>query len=89
MCLYTGKPGLGFQTTKAPIKLVALLLLAYSCIVTVYILWLFLTVPGTMVGMQYVSVLFPDHAHLLFVTRILESVMSKLATSGITIFLLV
>ena len=39
-------------------------LLAYSCIVTINGLWLFLMVPW--VGMQYVIVEFPDHTHLLF-----------------------
>ena len=45
-------------------KLVALLLLSYSCIVTINVLWLFLTVPW--VGLQYVIVVFPDHTHLPF-----------------------
>ena len=45
-------------------KLVALLLLSYRCIVTINILWLFLTVAR--VGLQYVIVVFPDHTHLLF-----------------------
>ena len=45
-------------------KLVALLLLSYRCIVTLNVLWLFLTVPW--VGLQCVIVVFPDHTHLLF-----------------------
>ena len=45
-------------------KLVALLLLSYRCIVTINVLWLFLTVPW--VGLQYVILVFPDHTHLLF-----------------------
>ena len=45
-------------------KLVALLLLSYRCIVTINVLWLFLTVPW--VGLPYVIVVFPDHTHLLF-----------------------
>ena len=45
-------------------KLVALLLLSYRCMVTIHVLWLFLAVPW--VGMQCVSVVFPDHTHLLF-----------------------
>ena len=45
-------------------KLVALLLLSYRCIVTKYILWLFLGVPW--IGLQCVIVVFPDHTHLLF-----------------------
>ena len=44
-------------------KLVALLLLSYRCIVTINALWLFLPVP--LVGLQFVIVLFPEHAHLL------------------------
>ena len=46
-------------------KLVALLLLSYRCIVTIHVLWLFLTVPW--VVLQYVIVVFLDHTHLLFV----------------------
>ena len=45
-------------------KLVALLLLSCRCIVTINVLWLFLTV--SWVGLQYVIVVFPDHTHLLF-----------------------
>ena len=45
-------------------KLVALLLLSYRCIVTINVLWLFLTVRW--VGLQYVIVVFPDHTHLIF-----------------------
>ena len=45
-------------------KLVALLLLSYRCIVTVNVLWLFLTVPW--VGLQCVIVVFPDLNYLLF-----------------------
>ena len=41
-----------------------MLLLYYSCIVTINVLWLFLTV--SWVGLQYVIVVFPDHTHLLF-----------------------
>ena len=44
-------------------KLFALLLLSYRCIVIVNDLWLFLTVPWG--GLQCVSVVFPDHTHLL------------------------
>ena len=46
--------------------MVVLLLLSYICIVTINVLWLFLTVPW--VGLQYVVVVFPDHNHLLFHT---------------------
>ena len=52
---------------KRKIKLVALLLLPYNCIVTINVLRLFLTVPW--VGLQCVIVIFPDHTHLLFVTE--------------------
>ena len=45
-------------------KLVALLLLSYRYIVTINILWLFLTVLWA--GLQYVIVVFPDHTHLIF-----------------------
>ena len=45
-------------------ELVALLLLPNGYLVTVYFLWLFLTVPW--VGLQCVIVVFPDHTHFLF-----------------------
>ena len=45
-------------------KLFALLLLSYRCIVTINVLWLFLTV--LWVGLQCVIVVFPDHTHLFF-----------------------
>ena len=44
-------------------KLVALLLLSYRCIVTINVLWLFLTMPW--VGLQCMIVVFPDPTHLL------------------------
>ena len=43
---------------------VALLKLSNGCLVTVYILLLFLMVPW--VGLQCVIVIFPDHIHLFF-----------------------
>ena len=43
---------------------VVLLLLSYGCLVTVNVLWLFLTVPW--VGLQCAIVVFPDHTHLPF-----------------------
>ena len=46
-------------------KLVALLVLSYRCIVTLNVMWLFLTVPC--VDVQCVIVVFPDHTHLLFI----------------------
>ena len=45
-------------------ELIDLLLLSSWCLVTVSILWLFLTVPW--VGLQCVIVVFPDLTHLLF-----------------------
>ena len=45
-------------------KVVALLLLTYRCIVTVKVMWLFLTVPW--VGLQCVILVFPDHTQFLF-----------------------
>ena len=50
---------------KSKRKLVALLLLSCRRIVTVNVLWLFLTVPW--VGLQCAIVVFPDHTLLLFV----------------------
>ena len=47
-------------------NMVALLLLSYRCIVTINVLWLFLTVPWGC--LQCVIVVFPDHTHLLFMT---------------------
>ena len=44
-------------------KLVTLLVLSYSRIVAINVLWLFLMVPW--VGLQCVIVVFPDHTHLL------------------------
>ena len=51
-------------TLKKKRKLVALSLLSYRCIVTINVLWLFLTVPW--VGLQCLIVVLPDHTHLLF-----------------------
>ena len=45
--------------------MVALLILSYGCLVSVNLLWLFLTMPG--VGLQCVFVVFLDHIHILFV----------------------
>ena len=44
-------------------ELVTLLLLSFACLVTVNVLWLFLTVPW--IGLQCVIVVFPNHTHLL------------------------
>ena len=43
-------------------ELVALLFLSSWCLVTVSVLWLFLTV--WWVGLQFVIEVFPDHTHL-------------------------
>ena len=48
-------------------QLVALLLLSFGCLVTAYVLWLFLTVPWC--GHLLVIVVFPDHTHLHFDKR--------------------
>ena len=45
-------------------ELFALLLLSFGCLVTVYVLWPFLTEPW--VGLQCVIVVCSDHTHLLF-----------------------
>ena len=45
-------------------KLVALLLLSYRCIVTVNVLWFFLTVPRAC--LQCVNLVFPDHFPVRF-----------------------
>ena len=52
---------------KSKRKLVALLL-SCICIITIAVLWLFLTVPW--VGLQYVIVVFPDHTHFLIIPNI-------------------
>ena len=49
-------------------ELVVLLLLSYGCLVSVNVLWLFLTVMW--VGLQCVIVVFPGHTHLPFHTII-------------------
>ena len=48
-------------------EVVALLSLFSCCLVMV--VWLFLAVPW--VSLQFVIVVFPDHTHLLFFTRII------------------
>ena len=48
--------------------MVSLLLLSYRCIVTINVLWLFLTVP--LVGLQCVAVVYADHTNLLFIVKI-------------------
>ena len=47
-------------------ELVALLVLSFGCLVTVNVLWFFLTVPW--VGLKFVIVVFPNHTHLLYVS---------------------
>ena len=51
------------------LKLVALLLLSYRCIVIINVLWFFLKVRW--IGLQCVIVIFPYHTHFFFVTAIL------------------
>ena len=45
-------------------KLVDLLLLSARCIVTINVMWFFLTV--LWVGLQYLILVFPDLTHLLY-----------------------
>ena len=52
-------------------ELVALPLLSYGRLVTVYVLWLLLTVPW--VGLQCVIVVFSDHTHSLFALFSIEA----------------
>ena len=56
--------------------LVAFLLLSYRCIVTINVLWLFITVPW--VGLQCFIVVFPDHTHLLFLHMLLNDLLAEL-----------
>ena len=56
-------------------KLVALLSLSYRYIITIHVLWLFLMVPW--VGLQYLIGVFPDPAHLLFVTVYVKAQMAR------------
>ena len=49
---------------EEPAGCFAFVVLPSECLVTVYVLWLFLTVPW--VGLQCVIGVFPDHTHLLF-----------------------
>ena len=50
----------------------ALLLLSFGCLVSVNVLWLFLTVLWA--GLQFVFVVFPDHTHFLMIVYIRGSV---------------
>ena len=63
-------------------KLVALLLhvLSYRCIVTINVLWLFLTVPW--VGLQCVIVVLCDHTHLLFENMFTKAVIKFSSLKG-------
>ena len=56
-------------------KLVVLLLLFYRCIITINVLWFFLTVPW--VGLQYVIGVFSDHTHLLFNRKVYHLVICR------------
>ena len=60
-------------------KLVALQLLSYICIVTINVLWLFLTVPW--VGMRCVIVVFPSNTNLPFATIIKLGLVLKLLSA--------
>ena len=51
-------------------ELVASLLLPFSCLVVVFVLWLYLTVPWDV--LQSVIVVFPDHTHLLLEANVHE-----------------
>ena len=57
-------------------ELVALLYLSSKCLVTVSVLWLFLSV--LWVSLQCVIVVFPDHTHLRFSMKLLVLVLAKL-----------
>ena len=59
-----------FAILKRKRKLVALLLLFYRYVVTINVLWLFLTVPW--VCLQYMLAVFPDHTRVLFNEDVLE-----------------
>ena len=48
----------------------AMLVWSLECLVTVNDLWLYLTVPW--VGLQFGIMVFPDHTHLLFQTRVID-----------------
>ena len=61
LCLHSGVAII----LKRKRKLVALLLLSYRCIVTINVMWLFLTVPW--VGLQRVIMVFPDHTHFFVI----------------------
>ena len=58
-------------------ELVALFWLSYWCLVTVSVLWVFLTVPW--VGLQGVIMIFSDHAHLSICLVIVLSIFSSFA----------
>ena len=62
-------------------ELLSLVYVPYRCIVTINVLWLFLTVP--LVGLQCVIVVFPEHTHLLF------DVPLKKSESLVPIFLVI
>ena len=66
-------------------ELVALLGLSSGCLVTVSVLWLFLTVPW--VGMQCVIVVFPDHTHLLFLQSSRSWLLNSICRAALFVFL--
>ena len=61
-------------------KLVALLLLSYICIVTVNVMWVFLTVHR--VGLQYVIVVFPEHTNFFIPVCPLKSGLWDYSVGG-------
>ena len=65
-------------------KLVALLLSSFRCIVTLNVMWLFLTVPW--VGLQHMIVVFPDHTHVLSI--ILKGLKSNVNSDKVQWFFL-
>ena len=67
--------------------MVALLYLSSWCIVTVILLWLFLTV--TWVGLQSVIVIFPDHVYLFYLRGYTAFVSFPGALQYVYLFVLV
>ena len=53
-----------------------------KCIVTINVLWLFLTVPR--VGLQYVIVVFPDHTHFFTESQPQNAELRRLIASLIS-----
>ena len=64
--------------------LVSLLCLSSWCLLTVFVLWLFLTVPR--VDLQFVIVVFPDHAHLLSIVLFIFRIFNTFILRDIYLF---